>query len=72
MIIYKILNDYYKDSIYENATIDFHDYNLSLNLIKASKGKYCINYNYSKYLLGNIEINNMTYLDYQKQWIIFS
>ena len=65
----KFLNDYYENSIYENATIDFHDYNLSLNLIRASKGKYFIKYNYSKSLLGNIEINNMTYLDYQKQWI---
>ena len=61
------LNKYY-ESISENATVDYHDYNLGLKLMMDNKKKYFIKYNYDK-ALGMIDYNNMTYLDYQKEWI---
>ena len=42
------LNEYYKSKILENASIDYHDYNLGLNLIMEQKGKYFIKFNYNK------------------------
>lgn len=62
------LNEYYKSIIHENASIDYHDYNLALNLIRAKNRKFFIKYNYDK-ALGMIEINDMTFFDYQKEWI---
>ena len=63
----KSLDNYYK-TISENATIDYHDYNLSLQLSKDEKLKYVIKFNYEK-PLGMIKPNNMTFLDYQKEWV---
>ena len=63
----KYLNNYY-ESINENATVDYHDYNLGLKIMMDNKKKYFIKYNYDQ-ALGMITINNMTYLDYQKEWI---
>ena len=60
------LENYYK-TIPENATIDYHDYNLSLQLSKEEKLKYVIKFNYEK-ALGMIKPDNMTFLDYQKEW----
>jgi hypothetical protein len=56
------------NSLNNNASISFHDYNLGLKLMMKEKRRFFIKYNYDK-ALGMIEINNMTYLDYQKQWI---
>ena len=61
------LGNYYK-SIPENASIDFHDYNLSLRLSKEEKLKYVVKFNYEK-PLGMIKLEDMTFLDYQKEWI---
>ena len=62
------LNEYYKSKILENASIDYHDYNLGLNLIMEKKGKYFIKFNYNK-PLATIKKEDMSYLDYQKQFI---
>ena len=61
------LNKYY-EKINENVTVDYHDYNLGLKLMMDKKKKYFIKYKYDQ-ALGMITINNMTYLDYQKEWI---
>ena len=66
-IFLEYLNTYY-ESINENATIDYHDYNLALKLIRAKNRKFLIKYNYDK-ALGMIDMNGMTYFDYQKEWI---
>ena len=63
----KYLNNYYNE-IWENASIDYHDYNLGLKLIRENKKKYFIKFNYDK-ALANIGFDDMTYLDYQKEFI---
>ena len=63
--LFNYLNNYYNNNyINLNATIDFHDYNLSLYLHK----NYCniIYYNYEK--MG--EINNKSYYSYEYSQII--
>ena len=61
------LKKFYNE-IYENASIDYHDYNLGLKLKKEGKKNYFIKYNYDK-ALGMIKKDNMTFFDYQKEWI---
>jgi len=66
-----LLKKYYDNkNIPENATIDYHDYNLSLQLSQAKdkEFKYVIKFNYDK-ALGMIKIDNMTFFDYQKEWV---
>ena len=66
--ILKFLNQYYQTKILENATIDFHDYNLGLNLIFADNGKYLLKFNNTP-ALGLIAKDDMSFADYQKQFI---
>ena len=67
--ILKFLENFYdKNNISENATIDYHDYYLSLQLSKEEKLKYVIKFNYEQ-PFGMIKTDNMTFLDYQKEWI---
>lgn len=66
--ILKFLNQYYQTKILENATIDFHDYNLGLNLIFADNGKYLLKFNNTP-ALGLIGKDDMSFADYQKQFI---
>ena len=65
--ILKFLDKYYKD-LPENATIDYHDYNLSLQLSQEEKIKYVIKFNYEM-ALGKIDCRDMSFIDYQKEWI---
>ena len=62
-----ILNEFYR-TIPQNATIDYHDYNLSLHLSREEKFKYEIIFNYEK-AFGMIKNDNMEFFDYQKEWI---
>ena len=66
----KILNflEEYYEKIPENAKIDYHDYNLSLQLSQDEKMKYVIKFIYEK-PLGTINCNEMSFIDYQKEWI---
>ena len=66
----KILNflKQYYNNLPENATIDYHDYNLSLQLSQDEKIKYVIKFNYEK-ALGKINNSEMLFIDYQKEWI---
>ena len=67
-VFIKILDDYYGTYIKENATIDFHDYNLGLYIIRYINRKITLKYNYDK-ALGIIDLKDMSYLDYQKLFI---
>ena len=62
------LNNFYNNEILENASIDYHDYNLGLKLLKANNRKCLIKYNYD-IALGIIDNSEMTYFDYQKEWV---
>jgi hypothetical protein len=64
----KFLNDYYSQQIPENASIDYHDYNLGLKIISSGDLNTNIKFNYGK-PLGVIESKDMTYLDYQKNFV---
>ena len=55
----------YYNQIFINASIDYHDYNLSLTLYKKL---YQINY-YSNEKLGTIHYNNFNFSLYQENWI---
>ena len=64
-ILMKKLKEYYK-IININSTIDYHDYNLALNLYRD---KYKINY-YCNEILGTIVyFNNFNYMDYKDLWV---
>jgi len=65
--ILNFLKEYY-NNIPINATIDYHDYNLSLQLSQEEKLKYAIKFNYEK-ALGEIKFDDMSLMDYQKEWI---
>ena len=62
------LNNYYQQKIINNATIDFHDYNLGLNLALEDNRKFFVKFIYNQ-ALGIINKENMSYADYQKQFI---
>ena len=64
----QFLNNFYNNEILENASIDYHDYNLGLKLLKANNRKCLIKYNYDM-ALGIIDNSEMTYFDYQKEWV---
>ena len=63
----KFLNNYYEKDIFINSSIDFHDYNLGLKLIRAENRKFFVKYNYDK-AYGIID-KEMTYFDYQKDFV---
>ena len=65
--ILSFLKKYYEE-LPDNATIDYHDYNLSLQLSQEEKIKYVIKFNYEK-ALGLINNKEMSFIDYQKEWI---
>ena len=65
----KYLNDYYDKKISENATIDFHDYNLALSLFRETQKKYKIKYNFGEHLGTINNCNLMSYSDYKQDWI---
>ena len=54
----------YYGNIYDNATIDYHDYNLALDLHQSN-----IPINFISETCGTIIINNYTYADYQNNWV---
>ncbi len=64
----KFLTEYYQKKIEETASIDFHDYNLGLRLIRENHRKVLVKYNYDN-ALGIIDYNEMTFLDYQKEFV---
>ena len=64
----QFLNNFYNNEILENASIDYHDYNLGLKLLRANNRKCLIKYNYDM-ALGIIDNSEMTYFDYQKEWV---
>ena len=65
--ILKFLEKYYENLPW-NASIYYHDYNLSLQLSQEEKINYIIKFNYEK-ALGKINTNEMSFIDYQKEWI---
>ena len=62
--IQKFLNDYYLNA-YNNMSIDYHDYNLSLFLHNR---KIPIKFYYNE-PLGIIPYKNMEYCQYQRDWV---
>ena len=64
-ILMKKLKEYYK-IININSTIDYHDYNLALNLYRD---KYKINYYCNDILGAIVYFNNFNYMDYKDLWV---
>ena len=62
--VHSILKKYYSLA-HENQTIDYHDYNLGLNLYQNN-----INIKfYSKEVAGTLFTNELEYTDYQEIWV---